>query len=31
MVFKHRDNIVRIRNRQENGLLSTIKGENRVK
>ena len=31
MVFKHRDNIVRIRNKQEIGLLSTIKGENRVK
>ena len=31
MVFKHRDNIVRIRNRQEIGLLSTVKGENRVK
>jgi glycerol-3-phosphate acyltransferase PlsY len=31
MIFKHSDNIVRIRNKQEIGLLSTIKGENRVK
>ena len=31
MIFKHRDNIVRIRNKTEIGLLSTIKGENRVK
>lgn len=31
MLFKHRDNIVRIRNHTEIGLLSTIKGENRVK
>ena len=31
MIFKHRDNIIRIRNKTEIGLLSTIKGENRVK
>ena len=31
MVIKHRDNIVRIRNKEEIGLRSTIKGENRVK
>ena len=31
MICKHSDNIVRIRNRQEIGLLSTVKGENRVK
>ena len=31
MIFKDSDNIVRIRNKQEIGLLSTIKGENRVK
>ena len=31
MIFKHSDNIVRIRNKQEIGLLSTVKGENRVK
>ena len=31
MIFKHRDNIARIRNKQEIGLISTIKGENRVK
>lgn len=29
--FKHRDNIQRIRNKTEIGLLSTVKGENRVK
>ena len=31
MIFKHSDNIVRIRNKQEIGLLSTVKGENRIK
>lgn len=31
MICKHSDNIVRIRNKQEIGLLSTVKGENRVK
>ena len=31
IIFKHQDNIVRIRNKQEIGLLSTVKGENRVK
>lgn len=31
MFFKHRDNIVRLRNRTEIGLRSTIKGENRIK
>ena len=31
MIFKHRDNIKRIRNNTEIGLFSTIKGENRVK
>lgn len=31
MIFKHRDNLVRIRNKTEIGLLSTVKGENRVK
>ena len=31
MILKHRENIVRIRNKTEIGLLSTIKGENRVK
>lgn len=31
MICKHRDNLVRIRNKEEIGLLSTIKGENRVK
>ena len=31
MIFKHTDNIRRICNKTEIGLLSTIKGENRVK
>ena len=31
MIFKHMDNIKRICNKTEIGLLSTIKGENRVK
>lgn len=31
MIFKHRENLVRIRNKTEIGLLSTVKGENRVK
>lgn len=31
MIFKHLDNIQRIRNKTEIGLLSTVKGENRVK
>ena len=31
IVYKHRENIVRIRNHTEIGLLSTVKGENRVK
>lgn len=31
MFFKHRDNILRLRNRTEIGLRSTIKGENRIK
>ena len=31
MVFKHLENIKRIRNKTEIGLFSTIKGENRVK
>ena len=31
ILFKHRENIVRIRNKEEIGLISTIKGENRVK
>lgn len=31
MLFKHRDNLVRIRNKTEIGLRSTAKGENRVK
>ena len=31
MICKHRDNLVRIRNKTEIGLLSTVKGENRVK
>lgn len=31
MIFKHTDNIKRICNKTEIGLLSTIKGENRVK
>ncbi len=31
MIFKHRDNLVRIRNKTEIGLLSTVKGENRIK
>jgi V/A-type H+-transporting ATPase subunit I len=30
MILKHRENIVRIRNKEEIGLLSTIKGENRM-
>lgn len=31
MIYKHMDNIKRIRNKTEIGLLSTVKGENRVK
>ena len=31
MIFKHMDNIKRICNKTEIGLLSTIKGENRIK
>ena len=31
MIFKHADNIKRIRNKTEIGLLSTVKGENRMK
>ena len=31
MIFKHQDNLQRIRNKEEIGLLSTVKGENRVK
>ncbi len=31
IVYKHRENLVRIRNRTEIGLRSTAKGENRVK
>lgn len=31
MIFKHMDNIKRIRNKTEIGLLSTVRGENRVK
>lgn len=31
MIFKHMDNIKRIRNKTEIGLLSTVKGENRMK
>ena len=31
MLFKHQDNLVRIRNKTEIGLRSTAKGENRVK
>lgn len=31
MIFKHLDNIQRIRNKTEIGLLSTVKGENRIK
>lgn len=31
MIYKHRENIVRIRNHTEIGLRSTAKGENRVK
>ena len=31
MIFKHTDNIKRIRNKTEIGLLSTVKGENRMK
>lgn len=30
MIFKHMDNIQRIRNKTEIGLLSTVKGENRM-
>ena len=31
VIFKHRENLVRIRNRTEIGLRSTAKGENRIK
>jgi len=31
MIFKHMDNIKRIRNQTEIGLLSTVRGENRMK